>query len=228
MVPTSLKACTKCGTPKPEEQFSSNGRWGRHTVCLTCQALYRKSNAEHRRQRLKSRKDKIREFIRDAKRLPDGSPRPCVDCGHPYKHFQMEFDHTRGRKDSCIAAVVNRGWAIGRLDAELQKCDLICVGCHRVRTASRCGPRENAGRTTIRKRQLLETVNKLKTAPCSSCGNTHDPLLMDFDHVDPSTKLFEICRGIQNKMKLSVVLAEIGKCQLLCAWCHAEKTHSAG
>ena len=79
----------------------------------------------------------------------------------------------------------------------------------------------------IRKRELQATVSVLKSGPCSVCGEKHDPVLMDFDHLDPATKLFEICKGVQNKMTLDAILSEITKCQLLCAWCHAEKTHGS-
>lgn len=31
-----MKACTKCGVEKPEEEFAKNGKFGRHTACKEC------------------------------------------------------------------------------------------------------------------------------------------------------------------------------------------------
>lgn len=61
--------------------------------------------------------------------------------------------------------------------------------------------------------------------PCKGCGNTN-PLHLQFDHVDPTTKKFAIADAISSPGKRSIirVFAEIEKCDVLCANCHQEKT----
>jgi len=54
---------------------------------------------------------------------------------------------------------------------------------------------------------------------CVECGITE---ALEFDHIDPSTKLFNIAAGY-NKPK-EILLAEVEKCQLLCNKCHIEKS----
>jgi hypothetical protein len=49
---------------------------------------------------------------------------------------------------------------------------------------------------------------------------------MDFDHRDPALKLFNISEyGV--KCALAVLIAEIAKCDVVCANCHRQRTHEA-
>lgn len=63
--------------------------------------------------------------------------RPCADCGVQYPTGVMDFDHARGKKCFTIAEATNRGVSIARLNAEIQKCDVVCSNCHRLRTIAR-------------------------------------------------------------------------------------------
>jgi hypothetical protein len=63
--------------------------------------------------------------------------RPCMDCGFMPQHpIQMDWDHLRGDKTNEVSIMVQRGqWAKAR--AEIEKCDLVCSNCHRLRTITR-------------------------------------------------------------------------------------------
>ena len=54
---------------------------------------------------------------------------------------------------------------------------------------------------------------------CVKCGTKEK---LEFDHIDPNTKLTEIARIMSARRTL--VLKELEKCQLLCEPCHKEKT----
>ena len=56
---------------------------------------------------------------------------------------------------------------------------------------------------------------------CSSCGDIDG---LDFDHIDPATKAFDISAGIRDGYGRERLQAELRKCQLLCRRCHSEKT----
>ena len=58
--------------------------------------------------------------------------------------------------------------------------------------------------------------------PCLDCG-VDDPVVLEFDHRDPRTKLTEVSRLIVSKRWLRV-LAEIEKCDVRCINCHRRKT----
>ena len=63
------------------------------------------------------------------------------------------------------------------------------------------------------------TKLKLETG-CQICGYKKSSYSLHYHHVDPSTKLFSVSESINfSKEK---ILAEISKCQLLCANCHGE------
>jgi len=73
-----------------------------------------------------------REYIRGKK---DG---PCVDCGQRFEYPFMSFDHCRGEPKKFNLADVQGGrLRRKKVDAELAKCDLVCLECHRKREIRR-------------------------------------------------------------------------------------------
>lgn len=72
-----------------------------------------------------------------------------------------------------------------------------------------------------RSRIKAEMLNMLG-GECVICGSTDS---LDFDHVDPSTKVFQISgRGLDKPR--GTLLVEVKKCQLLCKPHHIEKTRA--
>lgn len=71
-----------------------------------------------------------------------------------------------------------------------------------------------------KRRALMAT---LKGKPCADCDVTYPYYVMQFDHRDPSLKLFEV--GRKRLCAMPALLAEIEKCDVVCANCHAERTH---
>ena len=51
----------------------------------------------------------------------------------------MEFDHRVASEKSDTIARIPKTGSLKRLKEEIDKCDLVCVMCHRRRTASRAG-----------------------------------------------------------------------------------------
>lgn len=73
-------------------------------------------------------------------------------------------------------------------------------------------------RRDARNKQVVDT---LKANPCVDCGGRFPPECMDFDHAPDSVKLFDISKATCTVVKL---LAEIKKCELVCANCHRIRT----
>jgi hypothetical protein len=66
---------------------------------------------------------------------------------------------------------------------------------------------------------LREILIEKMGGKCVECGCTE---ALEFDHIDPATKSFNIAAGYTKPKE--VLLAEVAKCQLLCNKCHIEKT----
>lgn len=69
-----------------------------------------------------------------------------------------------------------------------------------------------------RKKKLVE----LKGGRCVDCGFAGHIVAFQFDHLDPSTKVSEVATLI--RISWEKALAEVAKCDLVCANCHAVRT----
>lgn len=65
-----------------------------------------------------------------------------------------------------------------------------------------------------------------ESAPCTDCGVKYPSYVMQYDHIDRSTKTMNVARAVHN-YSWEKVLQEIAKCELVCANCHAERTYGS-
>jgi len=89
----------------------------------------------------------------------------------------------------------------------------------RRRLADPAGERARARKYRAANKTLL---NRLKSAPCSDCAGSFPPVCMDFDH-RPETKKIKAVSLLMS-CRTERVLAEIAKCDLVCANCHRIRT----
>lgn len=76
----------------------------------------------------------------------------------------------------------------------------------------------------LRRNQRKEAILKAKGGVCIKCGYDKSASALVFHHKDEKTKKFNISGTNLTKYSLEALLEEAGKCDLLCANCHAE-TH---
>ncbi len=62
--------------------------------------------------------------------------RGCTDCGYAEHPQALEFDHLGG-KVSEVAKMVGKTTSLETILAEIDKCEVVCANCHRLRTARR-------------------------------------------------------------------------------------------
>lgn len=76
-----------------------------------------------------------------------------------------------------------------------------------------------------RKDYNREVMRRAKDKPCQDCGIKYPAYVMDFDHVrgDKVRKVSGLTNG-----STSVILAEIAKCDVVCANCHRQRTFERG
>ena len=70
-------------------------------------------------------------------------------------------------------------------------------------------------------RRFLQTY---KAKPCVDCKQKFPHYVMDFDHVR-GKKLNEVSQMVSRHVSIRVLLAEIAKCDVVCANCHRERTY---
>lgn len=135
------KRCCGCRGDKPLHDFAFNDRVSgkRQSLCRLCHAVARR---EHY---LRNRADYIAWATRQARKKRDDQVallhaylrgHPCVDCGE-CDIALLEFDHADPSVKSWDISTTlgRRSWS--RIAAEIAKCDVRCVNCHRRRTAER-------------------------------------------------------------------------------------------
>lgn len=136
---TKLKHCKKCNTDKPLEGFSflERSKDGYNYYCRErqnkanrkCWPDYYKRNKERFRQYDKER------YLENATKIRVIKDVPCKDCGQRFPYYVMDFDHVRGEKKFVISGATCDYWPTTL--EEIEKCDVVCSNCHRIRTHSR-------------------------------------------------------------------------------------------
>jgi 5-methylcytosine-specific restriction endonuclease McrA len=80
---------------------------------------------------------------------------------------------------------------------------------------------EAAKRSQKRNAKIIKE-EKLKRG-CLKCGYKEHHSALDFDHIDPSTKVRDIAKMYTTNIK--TLKQEMEKCQVLCANCHRIKSY---
>lgn len=81
-----------------------------------------------------------------------------------------------------------------------------------------------------RKQQILERQRSIRdviqayklSKGCQRCGYNRSARALQFHHRDKSTKDHTVAIMTRKGMNISVIMAEIEKCDVICANCHAE------
>ena len=60
----------------------------------------------------------------------------CADCGWNEDPQALDLDHIRGDKVAPISRMIKSA-SLERVVEELDKCEVVCARCHRLRTVSR-------------------------------------------------------------------------------------------
>lgn len=69
-----------------------------------------------------------------------------------------------------------------------------------------------------RKLKLIQLLG----GKCSECGYCRNFSALEFHHTNPTEKLFQLDMRSLANLQWDLILAELTKCKLLCANCHAE------
>jgi hypothetical protein len=91
------------------------------------------ANREYYIKKSYKKRNELREWVYNLKKET-----PCMDCKKSFPYYVMDFDHIKeqGYKINTISRLINTG-SIRQVKEEIEKCELVCANCHRIRTFSR-------------------------------------------------------------------------------------------
>ena len=134
-----MKVCSTCLMEKSVDEFNRKGGT-LQSKCKSCQRAYHRFYYRQHKSRfiVKNRRDKGRQRKRLRKILLEVKQQPGQDCGGSFHPWVMELDHREGtKKEAAVADLVSKGCTDARLLEEIEKCDVVCANCHRMRTYCR-------------------------------------------------------------------------------------------
>lgn len=76
-----------------------------------------------------------------------------------------------------------------------------------------------------RKRNATFVFEHKKGKKCRDCGGAYPPHVLDYDHINPKTKIAKVSRLATQAISLKRIKEEIDKTQIVCANCHRERTY---
>ena len=144
MKPT--KYCPSCAQEKEIGAFGVNAARPDklQSQCRECKKLtqdrwYKKNKARHIANVTKRRRQVETEIIDSM--IAYLREHPCVDCGED-NPVVLEFDHVKGHKRNSICNMIRAGCSWEHIYEEMQKCEVRCCKCHRIKTAKQFGYRK--------------------------------------------------------------------------------------
>lgn len=75
-----------------------------------------------------------------------------------------------------------------------------------------------------RRQRILAYTRMLKDKPCMDCRGIFPPVVMQFDHRDPSQKTIRNGHSMSALKSIGKVAKEAAKCDIVCANCHMIRT----
>lgn len=142
--------CIKCGTEKPNKEFAWKQLGKRRaTTCRECHAKYRAQHYEDNKQDYLDKArvtnveytERFREFI-----FQYLLTHPCVDCGFSDIRA-LDFDHVKGKKRLDVSRM--KTYSLETVQKEIEKCEVRCANCHRIKTSERRNDRRNQHRPVV-------------------------------------------------------------------------------
>lgn len=116
------RKCRHCDVVKPINEFANAGvvkgvkYWRR--LCIPCYSISKQP-----------RKKRMREAYYELKKSYK-----CGECGNPDFRV-LDFDHLdRKTKSFDLGMAIGRGYSLEKIKAEMDKCQVLCSNCHRIKT----------------------------------------------------------------------------------------------
>jgi len=130
------KRCSRCGETKALDDFAWRyiSKGVHDSYCRPCRSAYKKEHYRKNKARYLGQASERRARIYQERTewlLDYFILHPCVDCGET-DPVVLEFDHSADKDFSISHGFLDKSWE--QIVAEIAKCEVVCVNCHRRRT----------------------------------------------------------------------------------------------
>jgi hypothetical protein len=119
-----------------------------------------------------------------------------------------------------LAEFAWRRKAKGQRQTYCRPCQAAYTRAHYLANKQTYVDRARARKEALREQRTRYLLAYFARHPCVDCGET-DPIILEFDHL--GGKLFDIGTALPSNSWQSI-LAEIEKCEVVCANCHRRRT----
>lgn len=144
----------------------------------------------------------------------------CQLCGYKKCFAALEFHHRNfEEKDFSISSKYKNKNINLVIKKELDKCDVLCVNCHRETHFKK----EIINESIISGRRLKAECVMYKGGECEKCGYKKCFGALEFHHRNPKEKEFSICKKYSSRKLTDKIKKELDKCEILCGNCHREE-----
>lgn len=189
--------------PKPDDVDLPDGLVWKE---LSVDQRWHYRNREWNTERTLQRRARLRAWANDKKR--ESGCKRC-DSKNP---ACLDYHHPDGvQKEMGVGAMVTHGYGKDALEAEIERCEVLCANCHR--------KEHHSPPTEDRRRWVYE--RKSARGGCSECGERNVACL-DFHH-GSDEKDDTVARMIVDRRSKEAIRSEMQKCTLLCANCHRKR-----
>lgn len=138
----------------------------------------------------------------------------CNKCQLDTDCLDVYCFHHRCPSDKDFSLSTRRTSTFEAIKKELDKCELLCVNCHR--KEHKIQHKDRHARYRARRKQ--KAVDLFGRA-CTDCRLVDDPCVYDFHHPDASVKDF----SFRDSRSWESTAQELKKCVILCANCHKRR-----
>lgn len=193
--------------PKPEDVDLPDGSvW----EDLTQDQRWHYKNRAWNIERSLRRRSELRERVRAYKSANGG----CEECGTD-DAVCLDFHHPPDvDKKMAVNEMVTYGYAIETIEAEMEKCIILCGNCH----AKRHGTAYDSEDAETKEDRLRAWTHRYKRQRgCRECGE-QDPRSLQFHH--PDEKEGGVGALIADSAPVTDVRVAVDRCVVLCVNCH--------
>lgn len=132
-----MKFCTSCKTEKAFEEFNKNRAKpdGLSAKCKDCNKEYLKEHYQKNKEYYSDKRERNRDVYR--KEFYEFLlTKSCQSCGVSDIRV-LEFDHRSDKSFNISSKMANM--PLKALMLEIEKCDILCANCHRIKTSKQLG-----------------------------------------------------------------------------------------